>query len=247
MKKTITQINKDLDLRRFGKNVYSKAMSEGGKESGEGGNSGNDMDFINQAVNIIKNSYEVIPVSINAWDNIKSQVPETIEKIGDENNADYVIMGVSPIPDTEEINFTAIFLTEDEFNIVWYNNITSVKSYLKGHIKFNDGNNYKYDDESSPKYLNFDFVFLVYNEDADEILVFDDVDVNQLGSMETDMNGYIILYVSYTELNNNFLFKFDDSYLTTEFTKSVGIDTEHPVEVNGVNYYPVRYTGGEIG
>ena len=47
MKKKLSQINKDLDLRRFGKNVYSKAMSEGGKESGEGGNSGNDMDFIN--------------------------------------------------------------------------------------------------------------------------------------------------------------------------------------------------------
>ena len=33
MKKTLSQTNKDLDLRRFGKDVYSKALGEGG--SGE--------------------------------------------------------------------------------------------------------------------------------------------------------------------------------------------------------------------
>ena len=37
MKKTITQTNKDLDLRRFGKNLYTKAMSEGGNGSGKDG------------------------------------------------------------------------------------------------------------------------------------------------------------------------------------------------------------------
>ena len=29
MKKTLSQTNKDLDLRRFGKDVYSKALGEG--------------------------------------------------------------------------------------------------------------------------------------------------------------------------------------------------------------------------
>lgn len=32
MKKTLSQTNKDLDLRRFGKDVYSKALGEGGSE-----------------------------------------------------------------------------------------------------------------------------------------------------------------------------------------------------------------------
>lgn len=35
MKKSITQTNKDLDLRRFGKDVYSKALDEGGGGGGE--------------------------------------------------------------------------------------------------------------------------------------------------------------------------------------------------------------------
>ena len=34
MKKTLSQINKDLDLRRFGKDVYTKASQEGGGGSG---------------------------------------------------------------------------------------------------------------------------------------------------------------------------------------------------------------------
>ena len=130
---------------------------------------------------------------------------------------------------------------EVEFNIVWYNNITSAKSYLKGYIKFNNGNNYQYDNESRPKYLNFDFVFLVHNEDANETLVFDDVDVNQLGSMETYSSGYIQIYVPYTQINNNFLFKIDYDTLETEFTKNININAGQPVEVNGVNYYPVVF------
>lgn len=218
----------------------------GGGGDDSGGSSQEELDFINQAVNILKNSFTT-PISINAWDDIKTTLPETIEKIGDENNADYVIAGVSPIPGTEDVNFTAIFLTEDEYNIVWNIIITSTKSYLKGCLVYNKNEDgYQYTDESDDStYLNFDFVFLITNPDTNETLVFDDIDVERLGNIQRDSNGYRALYVPYTELNNNFLFKFNFDTNITEFTKNVSIDTENPVEVNGVNYYLIVYGSGD--
>ena len=170
-------------------------------------------------------------MSINAWNNIKTEIPE-VEKIGDENNADYVFLAI------DNGTFTAIFLTEDEFNIVWKMSITSAKSYLKGYIEYNDDSTYDYYDKSRD-YLNFDFVFLLNNQAVGEILVCDDIDVKTLRNIEKYNSGYIIIYVPYTQLNNNFLFKIDTNDSITRFTKEVSIDVQHPIEVNGVNYYPI--------
>lgn len=176
-------------------------------------------------------------MTINAYNDINTEMPPEIQKIGDENNADYVFTLITQNYNTDGVNYIALFLTEDEFNIVWNLTIASAKSYLKGYIDLNDSNNYNYNNKSSNKYLNFDFVFLLVNDE--ETLVLDDVDVTNIGGMETDNNDYIKIYVPYTEVNNNFLFKTNNSTGRTEFTKNVYIDVEHPVEVNGVNYYPI--------
>ena len=229
-------------------NVNNNGSDDGGGGESDGG-SQEELDFINQAVNIIKNSINSSFISINGYnDNIKDEEPPELQKVGDENNADYVFIITAPNYDTDDaddVNYIALFLTEDEFNIVCNMIIASAKSYLKGYIKYNDGNNYDYYDKSSRKYLNFNFVFLLVN-DYEETLMLDDVDVNYLGGMEIDNNGYIKIYVPYTEVNNNFLFKIDNDTSITEFTKNVSIDAEHPVEVNGVNYYPIVYGGGQI-
>lgn len=212
-----------------------------GDDSGGGSDGGSqeELDFINQAVNIIKNSTDSNFMTISTYDDIKTEIPPEVQKIGDENNADYVFSLFVRNPDTGDGGGILLFLTEDEFNIVWNITIASTKSYLKGYIELNDTNGYDYNNKSSNKYLNFDFVFLLVN-DA-ETLVLDDVYVTSIGGMETDNNDYIKIYVPYTEVNNNFLFKINNSTRRTEFTKHVSIDAEHPVEVNGVNYYPIVY------
>lgn len=167
MKKTITQTNKDLDLRRFGKNLYTKAMSEGGNGSSEGDDGGggdggggdtSEEAFLFQALTIINSTagfcfdenleYPNYVHPISDWDDSWA---EGVTLLGDKETADYVIFGASA---DNEIYYD-IFVTADELNTLeelyypyknfyndWRKNQFAFPIEIGTEIAFNDNTPY---------------------------------------------------------------------------------------------------------
>ena len=117
MRNKATKKNMDLDLRRYGKMLYTKAEESGGS-NGDGGGDTSEEAFLLQTLTIInstegfyfdENTTQEYVFPISNWDD---SFAEGSTLLGNKENADYVISGYNADDDI----YYYMFVTADELN-----------------------------------------------------------------------------------------------------------------------------------
>lgn len=180
MRNKATKKNMDLDLRRYGNKLYSKAKESG---SSDGGGSGSgDSEYLSNVLELLYTPG--IQYNFLTSDNIytqgsiltKGEYQDSIAEypgntIGDYDTANYILQCY----DSNEDEFTYICLTEEELNllkeVVKTPQTITIKEYLETMIKLQYPNNYWYNGEEHPIYIPD----LVY--DGDEYVSTNDIPV----------------------------------------------------------------------
>lgn len=162
MRNKATKKNMDLDLRRYGDKLYSKAKESGG--SNGGGSGSGDSEYLSNVLELLYTpgiQYNFLTsdniytqgsiLTKGEYQDIMVEYPGNI--IGDYDTANYILQCY----DSNEDEFTYICLTEEELNllkeVVKTPQTITIKEYLETMIEFQYPNGYIYNNNEYPVYI----------------------------------------------------------------------------------------------
>lgn len=185
MRNRATKKNMDLDLRRYGKMLYTKAEESGGSGGGDSEYLSNILELL-YTPGIVYNFLTTDNVyGTNGLLLTKEEYQAIIAEypgntIGDYDNANYILVCINDDKD----KFTYICLTEEELNllkeVVKTPYTITMKEYLETMINFQYPDDYYYNSKQYPVYIP-DLVF-----NGDEYVSTNDIPVFVLNEVDFD-------------------------------------------------------------